>query len=476
METQPLYSGLYTDYYELTMAQGYYLLGMADIPAVFDLYFRTSPFGGAYAVAAGCAEAIEAVLHLSFSDEELSYLSGLGFHQDFLSYLKKFRFTGDIDGCREGEIVFPSIPLLRINAPLLQAQLLESLLLNIINFQTLIATKTMRMVCAASGRPVIDFGLRRAQAQASIAAARAAYIGGAAGTSNTLAAYRYGIPAVGTHAHSWVQGFQTEYEAFSAYARLYPQSTTLLIDTYDTLRSGLPNAISIARELEATGNRLRAVRIDSGDLLMLSKQVRSSLDAAGFSYVRIIASDQLDEYRIADLISHNAPIDLFGIGTRLVCAYDQPALDGVYKLSECNNRPCIKCSNDPSKTNLPSKKKVVRYCTEDGKFYCDVIMFDDEDPKAQERVYDLRFADYSMQLPNHLTSFDLITIPLVRAGRSVADPPPLQDIQAYASQRASLLPEEHKRLTDAAPYPVYVSERLYRLRESLLIRRNNNGE
>lgn len=472
MEAPPFNSGLYTDFYELTMAQGYYLLGMHNAPAVFDLYFRTCPFGGAYAVAAGIFEAIDAILNLRFSDDECNYLSGLGFSSEFLEYLKHFFFSGDIDGCREGEIVFPGIPLLRICAPLIEAQILESMLLNIVNFQTLIATKAMRIVHAAQGRPIVDFGLRRAQGEASIAAARAAFIGGAVGTSNTLAAFKYGIPAIGTHAHSWVQSFDSEYQAFSAFARLYPHAAILLIDTYDTLESGLPNAIRVAREIESSGMTLRGVRIDSGDLLSLSLKVRRELDNAGLQYVKIVASDQLDEHRINYLLSQNAPIDMFGVGTKLICAFDQPALDGVYKLSEYDGRPRLKCSNDPSKINNPGKKRVIRYCCKDtGRFFMDVILLDDEEGHRITQAHDPTCPDTPVKLQEYLPESNSIMIPLVRGGRLVYSYPTLQEIQQYAQQRFSLLPDQHKRLIDPEPYHVGLSDQLYKLKQSLIQRR-----
>jgi len=474
MRVPPLSSGLYTDFYELTMAQGYYVLGMQDTPAVFDLYFRTCPFNGAYAVAAGIAEAVEAVLQLCFSDDECSYLSDLGFRPDFLSYLKNFKFTGDLDGCREGEIVFPGTCLLRVSAPLIQAQLLESMLLNIVNFQTLIATKALRTVYAAQGKPVVDFGLRRAQGQASLAATRAAFIGGVIGTSNTYAARYYGIPAVGTHAHSWVQSFDTEYEALSAYARLYPDAPTLLIDTYDTLRSGLPAALRVAQELQSSGKMLRAVRIDSGDILNISKQVRSQLDAAGLFSVKIVASDQLDEYRIAHLLEHKAPIDLFGVGTKLICAYDQPALDGVYKLAECKGRPRLKCSDDPSKVNNPGRKKTARYYSAGGDCYCDVLMLDDEDP-AQISCFHLVHHPESMITLQQPVKYDLLTIPLVRGGKQVFTFPTLKEMQEYARERFSHLPAPHKCLIDPIPYPIGLSERLYHVKQSLIQQVNCNA-
>lgn len=474
MGPHPLASGLYTDFYELTMAQGYFLQGMQDITAVFDLYFRTCPFGGGYAVAAGIAEAVDAALSVRFSDDDCRYLADRGLHPDFLAYLKNFRFTGDIDGCREGDMVFPETMLLRVAAPIIQAQLLESLLLNIVNFQTLIATKTMRTVHAAQGRPVIDFGLRRAQGQASIAAARAAFIGGATGTSNTFAARLYGIPAVGTHAHSWVQSFDDEYAAFAAYASLYPDAVTLLVDTYDTLRSGIPNAIRVARELSAAGKRLRAVRIDSGDLYEVSVQARAMLDAAGLSDVNIIASDQLDEYRIADLLQRGAPLDMFGVGTKLVCAYDQPALDGVYKLCECGGRPCLKRSEAPEKINNPGRKKVVRCVGANGRFAADAILLGNEDPHDLTGLHDIALHDRCICLDAAGLQYEPVTIPLVRAGTPVASWPTLAEIQAFAQKQWQRLPEGCARLRSPDPYPVGLSGRLARLKRSLLQRRHEH--
>ena len=348
------------------------------------------------------------------------------------------------------------------------------MLLNIVNFQTLIATKALRTVYAAQGRPVVDFGLRRAQGQASLAATRAAFIGGVIGTSNTFAARYYGIPAVGTHAHSWVQSFDTEYEALSTYARLYPDAPTLLIDTYDTLRSGLPAALQVAQELQSSGKMLRAVRIDSGDILNISKQVRSQLDAAGLYFVKIVASDQLDEYRIAHLLEHKAPIDLFGVGTKLICAYDQPALDGVYKLAECKGRPRLKCSDDPSKVNNPGRKKTVRYYSAGGDCYCDVLMLDDEDP-AQISCFHLEHYPESITSLQQPVEYDLLTIPIVRDGKQVFTFPTLKEMQEYARERFSHLPAAHKHLIDSVPYPIGLSDRLYHLKQSLIQQVNCNA-
>ncbi len=327
------FSGLYTDFYELTMSQAYFLSGKKDEKVVFDLYFRKNPFGSGYTVFAGLEDAVKAVLKFHFSDYDLEYLESIGFDKNFLDYLRDFRFKGNIYSFREGDIVFNNEPLMKIEGSIIEAQLLETMLLNFINYQTLIATKTRRMYFAAKGRTVVDFGMRRAQGFAAIAGSKASYIGGAAGTSNTYAARIFSIPPVGTHAHSWIQSFNSEYEAFKKYADTYPENTTLLVDTYDTLKSGIPNAIKIARYLEKKGFKLKAIRLDSGDLAYFSKRARQMLDENGLNYVRIVVSNQLDEHIIDSLLDQDAPIDIFGVGTKLITSYSQPALDGVYKLA-----------------------------------------------------------------------------------------------------------------------------------------------
>ena len=464
-------SGLYTDFYELTMAQGYFRCGRKDAPATFDLYFRTPPFSGGYAVFAGLEQAVQSALAFFYAPDDIAYLKTLGFHEDFLAWLEAFRFTGNIDAFREGDIVFPDDILMRISAPVIEAQLLESMLLNIINFQTLIATKTMRIVSAARGKAVMDFGLRRAQAEASLAATRASFIGGAIGTSNTLAAKKYGIPAMGTHAHSWVQSFESEYEAFRTFAELYPQATTLLVDTYDTLTSGLPNTIRVAREMEARGAKLSAIRLDSGDMAYLSKKARALLDAAGLCYVNIVASNQLDEHLIESLLDQQAPIDIFGVGTRMICSYDQPALDGIYKMSSIDNEPTIKFSETPEKINNPGKKKVVRYLDRQQKFLIDALALDDETEAAFEVIRHPTIEFHTTAVDRALMQPESVFFPVVRAGRQVADFPTLHATQAFARERFAMLPDEHKRFANPHVYRVGLSEKLYMLRQELIRRK-----
>jgi len=468
-----LFSGLYTDFYELTMAQGYFYAGKKDIRATFDLYFRTNPFDGGYAVFAGLEDAAARVLGVRFSDDDIGYLAGLGFKKEFLSYLKDFRFTGDIDGFREGDMVFADDILLRITAPVIEGQILESMLLNIINFQTLIATKTMRIVSAARGRPVVDFGLRRAQGEASMAAARAAYIGGAIGTSNTLAAKQLGVPAIGTHAHSWIQSFESEYAAFKTYAGIYPDATTLLVDTYDTLSSGVPNAIRTAQEMEKSGHQLKAIRLDSGDMASLSRKARSMLDDAGLSSVKIVASNQLDEYLIESLLEQQAPIDMFGVGTKLICSFDQPALDGIYKLCEFGGAPTIKFSENQEKINNPGLKKTVRYVSGDGRFLIDGLLLDNEDEKVPAVLQHPTVA-FKKTSPDG-AGLDRVFFPVIRQGRMACAFPALADIRSFAQQRFGMLSDEHKRFIKPHTYRVGLSEKLCRLRQELIEKRRGHG-
>ncbi len=468
-------SGLYTDFYELTMAQGYFCAGMRDVWATFDLYFRSPPFGGGYAVFAGLQEAVESALRFSYSSHDRAYLRGLGFRHDFLEWLADFRFTGDIDAFREGDVVFADDVLLRVSAPIVQAQLLESMLLNVVNFSTLVATKAMRICTAARGRAVIDFGLRRAQGEGSMAATRAAFIGGVVGTSNTLAAARLGIPALGTHAHSWIQSFPSEYDAFSTYARLYPEATTLLVDTYDTLSSGVPNAIRVAHEMAARGARLRAIRLDSGDMAYLAKRARASLDEAGLTDVKIVASNQLDEYLIESLLAQQAPIDTFGVGTRMICASDQPALDGIYKLCELDGVPTLKLSENPEKINFPGRKRVLRYVDEHGRFLIDALVLDDEPDEGVDLVRHPTVTFHKALVSKPGTARDPVFYPVVRSGELVSDFPTLQASQAFARERFALLPEEHKRFANPHVYRVGLSEKLYRLRQELIERHQSHA-
>ena len=377
---------LVADFYEYTMANGYFNKNMQDRIVYFDVFFRKVPDEGGYAIVAGLEQIINYIRNLSFDEEDISYLRKQNkFSEEFLSYLENFRFTGDIWAIPEGTVVFPNEPLITVKAPIIQAQLLETMLLLTTNHQSLIATKTSRIVKEAQGRPVMEFGARRAHGiNAAVEGARAAIIGGAVGTSCTLSAKEFNVPASGTMAHSWIQSFESEYEAFKAYAELYPDDCTFLIDTYNTIESGLPNAIKVFNEvLKPKGYRPKAVRLDSGDLAYLSKKVRKILDEAGYEDCKICATNSLDEYLIKSLIEQDAKIDLFGVGENLITAKSEPVFGGVYKLVALEKDkkivPKIKVSENTAKVTNPSFKKVYRfYDNETKKAIADVITLADE--------------------------------------------------------------------------------------------------
>ena len=377
---------LVADFYEYTMANGYFNKNMQDRIVYFDVFFRKVPDEGGYAIVAGLEQIINYIRNLSFDEEDISYLRKQNkFSEEFLNYLENFRFTGDIWAIPEGTVVFPNEPLITVKAPIIQAQLLETMLLLTTNHQSLIATKTSRIVKEAQGRPVMEFGARRAHGiNAAVEGARAAIIGGAVGTSCTLSAKEFNVPASGTMAHSWIQSFDSEYEAFKAYAELYPDDCTFLIDTYNTIESGLPNAIKVFNEvLKPKGYRPKAVRLDSGDLAYLSKKVRKILDEAGYEDCKICATNSLDEYLIKSLIEQDAKIDLFGVGENLITAKSEPVFGGVYKLVALEKDkkivPKIKVSENTAKVTNPSFKKVYRfYDNETKKAIADVITLADE--------------------------------------------------------------------------------------------------
>ena len=377
---------LVADFYEYTMANGYFNKNMQDRIAYFDVFFRKVPDEGGYAIVAGLEQIINYIRNLSFDEEDIRYLRKQNkFSEEFLSYLENFRFTGDIWAIPEGTVVFPNEPLITVKAPIIQAQLLETMLLLTTNHQSLIATKTSRIVKEAQGRPVMEFGARRAHGiNAAVEGARAAIIGGAVGTSCTLSAKEFNVPASGTMAHSWIQSFDSEYEAFKAYAELYPDDCIFLIDTYNTIESGLPNAIKVFNEvLKPKGYRPKAVRLDSGDLAYLSKKVRKILDEAGYEDCKICATNSLDEYLIKSLIEQDAKIDLFGVGENLITAKSEPVFGGVYKLVALEKDkkivPKIKVSENTAKVTNPSFKKVYRfYDNETKKAIADVITLADE--------------------------------------------------------------------------------------------------
>ena len=464
-----------TDLYQLTMVYGYFKTRTAHRVGVFDLFFRRLPWGNGYALAAGLEQAIEYVRELRFTEEDLAYLRSLGlFPDEFLEYLGDMRFTGDIDAVPEGTPIFPSEPLIRVKAPIAQAQLIETSLANIINHQTLIATKAARVTEAAGDTEVMEFGLRRAQGpDAGLYGSRAAFIGGCNATSNVLAGQLYGIPVKGTHAHSWVMSYPDELTAFRAYADAYPDACLLLVDTYDTLRSGVPNAIQVAKELEAKGGRFLGIRLDSGDLAYLSKMARKMLDDAGLEHAIIVASGDLDEGVMRDLRMQGAKIDSWGVGTKLITGDNNPALGGVYKLValEENGRlvPKIKVSENAEKTTNPGVKDTIRfYSRETGKALADLLVLEHEElpPYGPLTIFDpidtwkrKTLRDYEIQS---------LLVPVFREGRQVYDCPSVQEIQAYARKELGHFWPEYKRLMNPEEYIVDLSEELWNLKHTMI--------
>ncbi len=462
-----------TDLYQLTMMYGYYKHGMKDNIAVFDLFYRQNRDNCAYSVMAGTESAIEYINNLRFTDDDIEYLCSLNlFGEDFLEMLRGFRFTGSIYGMKEGTIVFPREPLLRVEAPIIEAQLVETALLTLVNHQTLIATKANRVCYAANGGQVLEFGLRRAQgADAGIYGARAAMVGGCVATSNVIAGKWFDIPVKGTHAHSWVMSFPTELDAFRAYADVFPDSCMFLVDTYDTIRSGIPNAIKVFDELRAKGYEPVGIRLDSGDLAYLSKKAREMLDDAGYENAKIFVSGDLDERVIYDLRTQGACIDVYGVGTKLITSSDQPALGGVYKMS-CEivdgvEIPKMKLSDNPAKTTLPGKKKVLRLCNKSHKAIADLSALDSEKIESGKelKLFHPEQTYKSMTLRD-FTVRDLL-VPLFIDGKQVYELPTLTEIQEYARSEMDTLWPESKRLLNPHEYKVDISDRLYDLRKRL---------
>ncbi len=464
-----------TDLYQLTMMHGHFMRH-AEEEAVFDLFFREPTGNSSYAIVAGLEQAIEYIRGLRFTEEDIAYLDSLHlFSQEFLAYLRNFSFTGDLYAIPEGTPVFPGEPLIRVKAPIIQAQLVETALLTIVNHQTLIATKANR-VCYAAGEKgtVMEFGLRRAQGpDAGIYGARAAMIGGCVGTSNVLTGKMFDIPVLGTHGHSWVMSFDSELEAFRAYADTYPDACLLLVDTYDTIRQGIPNAITVFKELRAKGHKPLGIRIDSGDLAYLSKKARAMLDEAGFPDTTITASSDLDEEVIFDLRAQGAKIDTWGVGTRLITSQNAPSLGGVYKLSALEKDgemiPKIKLSENKGKITNPGYKKVLRiYDKAKHKALADLICLDAEqyDETKPLTIFDPVDTWKKLRLTNY-TLRELL-VPVFVRGKQVYHSPCLQDICAYAKQEMDTLWEEYKRLTKPHLYKVDLSEQLYALKQTLI--------
>lgn len=470
---------LLTDLYELTMMQGYYKKGQ-DEKVIFDVFFRQNPCNNGYSVCAGLDQVIDYIKNLNFTYEDVDYLRGLGiFGEDFLHYLSGFHFSGDIYAIPEGTVVFPREPLVKIIAPIMEAQLVETAILNIINHQSLIATKTSRIVYAAQGDGIMEFGLRRAQGpDAGLYGARAAMIGGCVGTSNVLAGQLFDVPVMGTHAHSWIMSFSDEYTAFKAYADLYPDNCTLLVDTYDTLKSGVPNAIRVFQEYKDAGKTFQkyGIRLDSGDLAYLSKQARKMLDEAGFPDATICASNDLDEYLLHDLKMQGAAITSWGVGTNLITSKDCPSFGGVYKLSAIQNEdgefvPKIKISENTEKITNPGNKTVYRiYEKETGKIKADLISFADEtfDENEDLLLFDPTDTWKKTKLAGGTYTVREILVPIFRNGECIYQSPSVKEIAEYCKQEKETLWDETKRLF--YPHRVYVdlSSKLYDVKKSLL--------
>lgn len=467
-----------TDLYQLTMMNGYLHHNMQNNRACFDLFYRKRGDIMAYAVAAGLEQAIEYVKNLRFTSADIDYLRSLSiFDEAFLKYLSKFRFTGQIYAVPEGTIIFPNEPIIRVIAPVMEAQLLETALLNIINHQTLIATKAARVVQAAKGDTVLEFGLRRAQGpDAGIYGARAAIIGGCHSTSNVMTGQMFNIPISGTHAHSWVMSFPDELSAFRAYADVFPTNCLLLVDTYDTLGSGVPNAITVFKELRERGFEPKGIRLDSGDLAFLSRQARRMLDEAGFPNVKICASGDLDEEVIWDLKAQGAAIDIWGVGTKMITSMDNPALGGVYKLAaeECDGVfvPRIKISENPAKVTNPGVKQLYRfYDKKSGKALADMIALHDEDftSGAPIEIFDPENTWKRMTLCEYEAR--KLLVPIFEDGELVYEIPSLSAIAAYAQTELNSFWDEYRRLTRPHRYKVDLSAKLYALKHDLLANR-----
>lgn len=465
-----------SDFYEFTMANGYYENGMKDTVAVFDAFYRKNPDGGGYAIFAGLNDIISYIKNLHFTDEDIEYFKNQGnFSEGFLEYLRNFKFTGDVYAFPEGSVMFPGEPIVTVKAPIIECSIIETYLLLSMNFNSLIATKTNRIVSSAGDRLVMEFGARRAQgADASITGARAAYIAGAPITSNTYSAKKYGFKASGTMAHSWIQAFDSEYEAFKTYAKMYPENCILLIDTYDTLESGLVNAMKVFKEELLPKGLTGGVRIDSGDLAYLSKEVRKRLDENGFEDFKIVASNSLDEFKIESLLAQGAKIDSFGIGERLITAKSDPVFGGVYKLVAIEKdeklQAKIKVSENVEKITTPGFKKVYRlYDTETGKAEADYIALRDEEIDDSEPlvIFDPLFTWKMKKMKNYKAREMQVTI--FEDGELVYDEPSLDEIASYRKEEVESLWDEVKRYDTPHNYYVDLSQKLWNLKQKLII-------
>lgn len=471
---------LLTDLYELTMMQGYFK-NPTDQTVVFDMFYRDNPCGGGFAICAGLEQVIEYIENLRFTDADIEYLRGLSiFEEDFLEYLRSFHFTGDIYAIPEGTVIFPREPMVKVVAPIMEAQLVETAILNIMNHQSLIATKAARVCYAAKGDGIMEFGLRRAQGpDAGIFGARAAVIGGCVGTSCVLTGQMFDVPVLGTHAHSWIMSFPDEYTAFKTYARMYPDACILLVDTYDVLKSGVPNAIRVFEEMREEGIQLKkyGIRIDSGDLAYLSKEAYKMLSAAGFDDATISASSDLDEYLIESLKAQDAKINSWGVGTKLITADNNPAFGGVYKLAAVKDadsdafQPKIKLSENTEKVTNPGNKTVYRiYSKKTGKIKADLICLADEkfDPEETMVIFDPVDTWKKTKVLGGTYELRELLVPVIKDGKSVYKSPSVMELRDYCKQEQNTLWDESRRFVNPQKVYVDLSQSLYDMKKALL--------
>ncbi len=477
---------LLCDFYELTMGRGYFDTEKRNTIAYFDVFFRRVPDGGGYAITAGLEQIVHYIEDLHFTEADIEFLRGKGiFSEEFLKYLADFRFTGDIWGVPEGSVIFPGEPILTVRAPVMEAQLIETYVLLSLNHQSLIATKASRMVRAAKGRPISEFGSRRAHGEdAAVYGARAAYIGGCTGTACTLSDKLYGVPAGGTMAHSWVQMFDSEYEAFATYCKLYPDNPTLLVDTYSVFGSGLPNAVKAIKDvLWPMGLKKCAIRIDSGDIAYLTKKARAYLDENGLTDCKIIVSNALDEYLITELLAQDACIDGFGVGERLITAKSDAVFGCVYKLAACEENgvitPKIKVSENAAKITNPGFKKIYRlYSNETGKAEADLLMLRDEeiDDSAPLEIFDPEHT-WKRRLIENYTARELL-VPVFEKGKLVYNLPPLDEIRDHCARELATMWKEVLRFENPHEYYVDLSQKLWELKQGMISKyiKGNRGE
>jgi len=478
---------LLTDFYQFTMAYGYWKKGMAEQEGVFHLFFRENPFKGGYTVAAGLEQVIDYVERFSFNDEDIAFLGQQKaadgkplFEAAFLDYLRNLRLTCQIDAVPEGTVVFPHQPLIRVQGPMLQCQLLETPLLNFVNYATLIATKAARIAYAAKNEPVLEFGLRRAQGiDGGLTASRAAYIGGCTATSNVMAAKLYGIPLSGTHAHSWIMSFTGELEAFYAYAEVLPQRCILLVDTYDTLQ-GIENAIEVGLAMRKQGKELLGIRIDSGDLAWFSMRARELLDQAGLNQVQIVASNDLDEYLIQTLKEQEAKITVWGVGTKLATAFDQPALGGVYKLSALQNKQGewqykVKLSEQSAKVNTPGILQVRRFYKK-GQMVADMLYNENSQPAGKSLIVDPTDATRRRFVNDADMNYEDLLVPVFTNGQRLYQLPTLTEIRQRVTSQLKKLDKSVKRFVNPHGYPVGLEESLFDLKTQLILQNRKPQE